>query len=73
MSVTKARSRVANTAKNHPTDVEAITEARRDLAVAKIEAYVKRVVDAAPPLTDEQRDRLALLLRGPSDSGGAAA
>ena len=36
----------------------------RDLAAARIADYVKRVVDAAPPLTPEQRDRLALLLRG---------
>ncbi len=26
--------------------------------------YIRRTVDAAPPLTAEQRDRLALLLRG---------
>jgi len=39
-------------------------DARRDLAVANIEHYVKRTVEAAPPLTGEQRDRLALLLRG---------
>lgn len=26
---------------------------------------IRRVVDAAPPLTAEQRDRLAVLLRGP--------
>jgi hypothetical protein len=30
--------------------------------------YIKRTVDAAPPLTNAQRDRLALLLKG----GGAA-
>lgn len=26
-------------------------------------AYIKRVVDAFPPLTPEQRDRLAMLLQ----------
>ncbi|MGE9806927.1 hypothetical protein [Janibacter sp. G1551] len=36
----------------------------RDLAAARIADYIKRVVDAAPPLTPEQRDRLAVLLRG---------
>lgn len=36
----------------------------RDLAAARIQDYIKRVVDAAPPLTSEQRDRLAGLLRG---------
>lgn len=35
---------------------------RRDYAAAKLAEYIKRVVDAAPPLTDEQRDRLAVLL-----------
>jgi hypothetical protein len=30
-----------------------------------IEDYVRRNVDAAPPLTPEQRDRLAVLLRPP--------
>ena len=30
---------------------------------AAIAAYVDRVVDAAPPLTLEQRDKLALLLQ----------
>ena len=28
-----------------------------------LDAYVARLVDAAPPLTSEQRDTLALLLR----------
>ncbi len=27
-----------------------------------IDAYVQRIVDAAPPLSAEQRDRLAVLL-----------
>ena len=31
-------------------------------------AYVIRLVDEAPPLTDEQRDTLALLLRRPRRS-----
>lgn len=35
----------------------------RDYAAAKLADYIKHVVDAAPPLTDEQRERLALLLR----------
>ncbi len=43
---------------------DAIADARRDLATAKIADYITRVVDAAPPLSTEQRDRLALLLRG---------
>lgn len=39
-------------------------EVRRAYAAAKLEDYVRRVVDGAPPLTDEQRARIAILLRG---------
>lgn len=37
--------------------------------IAALERRIRELVDAAPPLTDEQRDHLAMLLRG----GGAAA
>jgi hypothetical protein len=33
--------------------------------------YVQKVVDRAPELTAEQRDRLAVLLRGPSSDAAA--
>lgn len=33
-------------------------------SVRRAEDYIRQLVDSAPPLTDEQRDRLALLLRG---------
>ncbi len=32
---------------------------------ASLDAYVARLVDAAPPLSSQQRDTLALLLRRP--------
>ncbi len=38
------------------------TDAHRALKALQVEAYIRRVVDAAPPLTAEQRDRLAVLL-----------
>jgi hypothetical protein len=47
-------------------------DVRRDRRAA--EDYVRRLVDAAPPLTAEQRDRLAVLLRstpGRSDDANA--
>ncbi len=46
------------------------TETARDLAAARLEDYIARTVAAAPPLTPEQRDRLATLLR-PTASGAA--
>lgn len=41
-----------------------VVETGRDLAAARLADYIRRTVDAAPPLTPEQRDRLAVLLRG---------
>ena len=35
---------------------------RSELTAATLEEHIKRAVDAAPPLTDAQRERLALLL-----------
>jgi len=35
-----------------------------DLAAARLTLYIKKIVDAAPPLSAAQRDKLALLLRG---------
>lgn len=39
-------------------------EARRDLLATKLLEYAHREVAKAPPLTDEQIDRIALALRG---------
>jgi hypothetical protein len=37
----------------------------------KITDYAKRIVDAAPELTIEQRDRLSVLLRGGGGRDGS--
>jgi len=64
------RSRLAIAHRRH--DAVAVVDAQRDLAAANIAAFVERTVAAAPPLTAEQRDRLALLLRPTASSGDAA-
>lgn len=61
-----ARGRLGSVARRHADDPALIDSARRDLAAAKIEDYIVRTVNAAPPLTTAQRDRLVTLLR----SGG---
>lgn len=62
MAWTNTRAKLANELQRNP---EAdVTELRRQLKAERLEEYVKRVVDAAPPLTPEQRDRLAVLFRG---------
>lgn len=65
--ILKARSALGVAARRGDPEAEAL--ARRDLAAAKIESYVAKVVAEAPPLSPEQRDRLAMLFR---PSGGAA-
>lgn len=44
---------------------------RRQAATEKIAAYIERTLAAAPPLTDEQRTRLAELL-APARTAAAA-
>nr|WP_298984780.1 hypothetical protein [uncultured Micrococcus sp.] len=62
-AVLRERGRVASLTRSRPADDPQLIEARRDLAAAKLDAYVKRVLAEAPPLTDAQRDRIAALLR----------
>jgi hypothetical protein len=67
--VSKARARVAalsrcvNTGERSADD-PVITSAKAELAAANLQSYVERVLATAPPLTDEQRDRIAAILRG---------
>lgn len=58
--VLRTRSRLGVAARRG--DPEQITEAKRDHAAAKLTAYIEQTVAAAPPLTSEQRGRLATLL-----------
>jgi hypothetical protein len=46
--------------------------ARLNLKALRVEEYVCKVLAEAPPLTDEQRTRLAELLKPVRVSGGAA-
>ncbi|MGH3788831.1 MAG: hypothetical protein ACRDRG_20300 [Pseudonocardiaceae bacterium] len=43
-----------------------LPDLRRDLRAAELEEHIIRIVDAAPPLTAEQRNRIAALLRAPA-------
>lgn len=61
-----ARARLGGMISRHP-DADH-TDLRRNLQAAKLEDHIRKVVNGWPPLTDEQRDRLALLLR-PANSG----
>ncbi|BBX39273.1 hypothetical protein MSIM_07240 [Mycobacterium simiae] len=62
------RARVAALSRSRTADDPELISAKRNLAALNLEQYVTRVVAEAPPLTVEQRDRIAAILRG----GGAA-
>lgn len=61
---THERARVAALVRHKPADAPEVAEARRDLRAARLADYVRRVIDEAPPLTDDQRRRIAALLQG---------
>lgn len=66
-----AIARAERSVKRRPDDLDALEQARRlrsEYKALRAEDYIRQLVDSAPPLTPEQRDRLAVLLRG-----GAAA
>jgi hypothetical protein len=70
-AVLSHRARVAALSRSRtPDDPELVAE-RRKLRAQVLEDHVRRVVEAAPPLTQEQRDRIAALLR-PTSAGDAA-
>jgi hypothetical protein len=59
------RARIAGLSSrpNRPPNDPAIVEARRNLKALRLEEHVTKVLADAPPLSDEQRNRIAALLR----------
>jgi type II secretory pathway predicted ATPase ExeA len=57
------RGRLAAHRRHHPDDLATETELRRQLKASRLEEYVQRTLATLPPLTADQRDRIALLLR----------
>jgi hypothetical protein len=71
-----ARRRTASTVaaieRHRGPDDPRLPDLRRDLRAAELAEHIQKVVDAAPPLTAEQRSRLAALLQ-PVGGGDRAA
>lgn len=57
------RAKLAALQRHRPTD-ETTLDLARAFKADRLEDYIKRTVDAAPPLTQSQRERLAALLAG---------
>lgn len=58
-----ALSRRVQAGERAPDDPE-LAEARQNLRAAKLEDHIRKAVAEAPPLSDEQRDRIVAILRG---------
>jgi hypothetical protein len=74
-SWTHERARVAalsRATKNgeRPADDPELAEARRNLRALRLEEHIQKIVDQAPPLSAEQRNHLAELLRPARQGGG---
>ena len=62
-AVAHRRAKVGGLSRGRAPDDTELVDAKRNLAEAKISDYLEKVLNTAPPLTDEQRTRLAELLR----------
>ena len=63
MSLYSKRAKVAALSRSRTKDDPELLTAKQDLAASKLAQYVEKVVAEAPPLTAEQSDRIAALLR----------
>lgn len=59
---THYRARVASLSRDRAADDPELLEARRNLRAIRLEEHVAQVVAQAPPLSTEQRHRIAQLL-----------
>jgi hypothetical protein len=62
VGLTVERARVAARVKHHHNQ-ESVDEARLDLKVAKLAQQIRETVDTWPPLSQAQREELAVILR----------
>jgi hypothetical protein len=76
MALSKAaahhRARVAGLSRDRKPDDPDLVGARLELRALRLEDYVAQVLAEAPPLTNEQRSRIAALLRAGAPPRDAA-
>jgi hypothetical protein len=68
MSWATERARIAALTRSRAADDPQLVEARRNLRAERLAEHVRRVVSEAPPLTEEQRARIAVLLTRGGDA-----
>ena len=69
---TSARAKVAALSRARASDDPELLQARSQMRAARAEDYIHKLISEAPPLTGEQRDRLAVILLAPDVNVGAA-
>ena len=69
MTWQQERARIAGLTRSRPADHPDLEEARRRMRAELLAEHVQQVLDGTPPLTTEQRQRIANLLTAP---GGVA-
>lgn len=67
-----ARASIAAITRHRGDDDPRIPQLQTDLSAARLEEHIRRVVNSAPPLTPEQREKLAFLLH-PGERGESRA
>jgi hypothetical protein len=72
-ATTHHRARIAALSRDRQPHDPELVEARRTLRGIRLEERVSEVLAGWPPLTDEQLDRVAALLRAGSRGGDHAA
>ena len=63
-AVAGPRARVASLSRSRSNDDPDLIAARRDLAAANLSEFIAKTLASAPPLSDDQRRRLAGLFAG---------
>lgn len=63
-AATRERARYASLTRSRPADDPELLEAKRKWRAEMFAGHVAKLVAEAPPLSDEQRARIAGLLRG---------
>lgn len=59
---THYRAQVSSLSRSRAADDPDLIEARRNLRAARLEAHIEKALADAPPLTDQQLERIARLL-----------
>ena len=70
MGWTNTRAKLAHELRRDPA--ADVTDLRQQLKAERLEEYIRRTVSAAPPLSPEQCERLAALLREGGDLRAAS-